>query len=1196
MVRRPAFAPSVRGLCARRLTVILVVACAVATCLGAEETAVQLGAEPWPLQDVRLLDGPFRQAQELNRAYLLRLEPDRLLSHVRQNAGLTPKGPPYGGWDREGSQCIGHHLTALAHMAASTADPAVRERVRYIVREMDECQRAAGDGSLYGYASDKAYYQQLAKGEVPFIPVSPWYITHKIMAGLRDAYLLCDEKPARDVLVRLADWSLAVTARLTPDEWQAMLDREHGGPHEVLADVYALTGERKYLELARKFTHRRVYDPLARGDASVLDGLHANTQFPKFIGYERIYELTGEQPRHDAARAFWENVTTARSWANGGNSQSEYFFPPAEFPRKLVDLPGPETCNTYNMLRLTRRLFFVEPSGRLMDYYERALFNHVLASQDPESGAFAYHTPMRPGHYRLYSTPFDSFWCCVNTGMESHSKHGEMIYARSGDGLYVNLFIASEARWSQQGLTLRQETRFPDEPRTTFILTLDQPRRLALRVRWPAWVAPGQLQAAVNGRQATIQGRPGEYVTISREWRSGDRVQVELPMRLRVEMLPHSKDDAAFFCGPILLAGALGTEALSPADFISQNGDPVPRKALPVDDFPVLVGAPDRAVASLERVAGDALSFRTRGGLRPTDVTLLPMFRLHRQRYAVYWPVRDEQTYAAVRARRERERQEAATVEARTIDRVVIGDAASEKAHRLQGERTESGAAPWPYSRWRHAAGWFAYDLKFLPGASNALRCVFWGGDVRRTFDVQVEGQVVGTVALNAPQPGDYIVRTFPIPASLTSGRGQATVRFQAREGSLAGGLFDLRTVQPELDPSAGSKETKQASAADQDPGATADARSSVQSQEPAPRRRRRILYNLDGDSCMTLKKGSKEPTTITAADLRNIVAEITQPGSQVDTLLVCINAQVTYYPSRVGTMRGTLATEAERRQWSAGEQQRFKNVRALFDAGTDPYALLLAEGRRRGLEVLLTFRMNDAHGNDFLRTAFWRDHPEYRLGAGALDFAHDAVREYVFHLIEEAVQRYDGDGLELDFQRFPTFFKSGSTEERITQINRLVERVRVMLDVEGRKRNRRLILAARVPSDYGRSAPSYDKSREIGCDPAAWARNGWIDFLTVSEFLFVRYDLPIKPWKQLVPNLPIYGGIECAEGPKLDQCLTPEKYRRAARHLRSDGADGIYLFNFFTTREHGKDAFEPSFEVLQELGDPAKLRSARGP
>ncbi len=357
-----------------------------------------------------------------------------------------------------------------------------------------------------------------------------------------------------------------------------------------------------------------------------------------------------------------------------------------------------------------------------------------------------------------------------------------------------------------------------------------------------------------------------------------------------------------------------------------------------------------------------------------------------------------------------------------------------------------------------------------------------------------------------------------------------------------------------------------------------------------AVRKTRRILYNLDGDSCMFLRRGSKGPGPISEADLKQIVAELRAPGSQVDTLLVCINAQVMYYPTKVGTMRGMDCSEAERRKWPATERQRFSNLKALFDAGRDPYAVILAEARREGLEALLTFRMNDAHGNDFLRTAFWREHPEYRLANGALDFQHDAVRDHVFRLIEEAVKRYDCDGIELDFQRFPTFFKPGTTGERPAKINGLVERVRSMLDEEGRRRGRRLVLAARVPSDYGRSAPSHESAIAIGCDAAEWARRGQVDFLTISEFLFVRHDLAIRPWKERIPNVPIYGGIECAEGSRRDQCLTAAGYRREARHLWDEGADGIYLFNFFTTREHAEDPFEPPFEVLSQIGDPKTI------
>jgi hypothetical protein len=360
--------------------------------------------------------------------------------------------------------------------------------------------------------------------------------------------------------------------------------------------------------------------------------------------------------------------------------------------------------------------------------------------------------------------------------------------------------------------------------------------------------------------------------------------------------------------------------------------------------------------------------------------------------------------------------------------------------------------------------------------------------------------------------------------------------------------------------------------------------------------RLRRILYNLDGDSSMTLKAGRSGPGPMTAADLTNIVAELTRPGSQVDTLLVCVNAQVMYYPTRAGTLRGMVSTPEERSKWPAHERQRFANLEAFFAAGLDPYAVILGEARRRGLEALITFRVNDAHGNDFLRTAFWRDHPEFRLGNGALDFAHEAVRDYVLSLVQEAVQRYDCDGLELDFQRFPAFYKNGTAGENARKINSLVERVRRMLEAEGAKRGRRLVLAARAPSDQGQAPPTYEQSRSTAkaCDPAEWARRGWIDFLTISEFLFTCETLDLKSWRQHVQGVPLYAAIQpetkpSSAGQCCEFCLGAAGYRKYARERWADGADGIYLFNFFTTREW-PEPLEPPFEVLTQIGDPKTL------
>lgn len=362
--------------------------------------------------------------------------------------------------------------------------------------------------------------------------------------------------------------------------------------------------------------------------------------------------------------------------------------------------------------------------------------------------------------------------------------------------------------------------------------------------------------------------------------------------------------------------------------------------------------------------------------------------------------------------------------------------------------------------------------------------------------------------------------------------------------------------------------------------------------QETPARRTRRVLYNFDGDSCLTTKKDAKGPVAITADDVKQLIEEVAYEGSQVDTVLVCVNAQVMYYPTRVGTMRGTLSKAEERAQWPVSEQQRFKNVQELFNSGVDPYALMFAETKRRGREALLTFRMNDDHGNDFLRTQFWIDHPEWRLSKGALDFGHEEVRNYTLLLILDALSRYDCDGIELDFNRFPNFFKDGSAGENVTKMNSLVERVRKIVDTMGKVRGRRLVLGVRVPSNYGRSPPTLESSLKLGCDVAAWAKNGWIDFITVSEFLFTRPNLAVKPWKDAIQAVPIYGGIECTEGGNKEQYLTAEKYRREAAHLTREGADGIYLFNFFTTREYGAESWEPPFEVLRDLiGDKTQLK-----
>lgn len=602
--------------------------------------AVTPRAAPFDLADVRLLGGPFRRAQELDARYLLRLEPDRLLHNFRVNAGLRPKAPVYGGWEsvepwveiRCHGHTLGHYLSACALMFASTGDERFRGRCDYVVAELRECQEAGGSGLVCAFPDGAAPLHAVAEAK-RFVGV-PWYTMHKVFAGLRDAHLYAGSRPALGVLVGLSDWAVAHTREIPEEQFQRMLDTEHGGMNEVLADVYALTGEAKYLALAERFCHRRLLAPLAEA-RDTLDKLHANTQIPKVIGFGRLYELTGRAGYGAASRFFWRTVVGNRTFATGGHGDQEHFFPPADFLGRLGSAKTMETCCAHNMLRLTRSLFALEPSAAYADYYERALYNSILASQDPDSGMMTYFQPTRPGYLKLYCTPTDSFWCCTGSGMENHAKYGDSIYFRGADALYVNLFIPSALSWREKGLTLTQTTRFPEQGVTRLRLNARRPLRLTLNVRHPAWCR--EVNVAVNGRRHATSRRPGGYVAVSRTWRDGDTVEVRLPMSLRAEPLPGNPDVVAFVYGPVVLAGRLGREGLKPgADIIVNErtyGDVLNEKV----EVPVLAGDAREVVARVRPSASAPLTFRTDGVGRPRDVTLIPYYRVAHERYNLYW-------------------------------------------------------------------------------------------------------------------------------------------------------------------------------------------------------------------------------------------------------------------------------------------------------------------------------------------------------------------------------------------------------------------------------------------------------------------------------------------------------------------------------------------------------------------------------
>jgi len=593
-----------------------------------------------PVADVRLLDGPFRDAQKRDLEYMLSLDPDRLLSGMRAASGLSPKAPLYGGWEKNGSGIVGHYLSACAWMTVATGDARIRQRMDYLVSEMASYQEKRGSGGLYASpweAND--WYAKLGKGDLRLSNVLPWYVGHKTLAGLRDAWLTGSSTQAKEVLIRYADWCAEITSKLSPKQWQDMTSKEIGAPNEVFADLYSATGNPRYLDLAKKFIKEPMVAALEKGDRAVLPGKHANTEIPLFVGYERTYEVTGEDRWHKAASNFWEAVIAGQTFAFGGNSIWEAFIQPAEQEMKLLEDCGPETCNTYNLLKLSRQLNELDPQPRYTDYIERAIYNHILTSigPAPENG-FTYYTPVRPGHYKRYSQPFDAFWCCVGSGMENHARYGSYIYATDKERLMVNLFIPSQMRWKEKEVELRQMTNFPEDGVVTFTIKTAATVEFTLSIRNPYWADKERAAMKLNGKSATVPAGASERIEVKRLWKNGDVLQVNLPPKLRAEFTPGGKY-VSYFHGPVLLAAALGTEGLVPEDFQADGSKPfiqLGRKGMDQAKVPAVKGTRDNALSKVgNKCAG--LSYPLDGA--KGGVTLVPFSKIGLERYSVYFPL-----------------------------------------------------------------------------------------------------------------------------------------------------------------------------------------------------------------------------------------------------------------------------------------------------------------------------------------------------------------------------------------------------------------------------------------------------------------------------------------------------------------------------------------------------------------------------
>jgi DUF1680 family protein len=622
----------------------------ISVCLFIILTGTLQAVEYFPLDQVQLLDGPFKHAQQLNLKCLLEYDVDRLLATYRKEAGLEPKGQLYPNWSGLDGHVTGHYLSAMAIYVAATGDEECRRRMNYMIDELALCQDAHGNGYVGGVPNGDRIWQSLAQGDMRPLQRAwvPWYNLDKTFAGLRDAWLLGHNEKAKDILIKFADWCYNEVKDLSDDQMQRMLDQEHGGMNEVLADVSVIAGDKKYLELAKRFSHRQLLDPMSE-HRDTLDNKHANTQVPKAVGFQRIAQLSGDEKYAEAAKFFWKTVVTNRTLAFGGNSRREHFPAAQAYNEFIEERQGPESCNTYNMLKLTKRLFETDQKASYADFYERALYNHILSTQHPEHGGYVYFTPVRPQHYRIYSAPNQAMWCCVGTGMENHGKYGEFIYSHDDNTLFVNLFIASELNWKEKNVILRQETKFPDEPKTTFTVLSDKPVEFTLKIRHPAWVPAGQLKFTLGDKTWVSESEPSSYAEITRTWQKGDRLEVYLPMHTTIEAMPNVPDYIAILYGPIVLGAKTGTEDLQ--GLIADDGrwsHIANGKLLPLDTAPMLVGRLSEIAQKVTPIEGESLHFKGNKLIEPakfSDIVLEPFFRIHDARYMMYWHVTKPEDY-----------------------------------------------------------------------------------------------------------------------------------------------------------------------------------------------------------------------------------------------------------------------------------------------------------------------------------------------------------------------------------------------------------------------------------------------------------------------------------------------------------------------------------------------------------------------
>jgi len=755
------------------------------------------------INDVKLLPGVLKHAQDVNTQNLLKYDVDRLLAPYRKEAGLPAKAESYPNWIGLDGHVGGHYLSAMAMNYAATGDAECKRRMDYMIAELKICLDTNKNGYVGGVPNSAKIWPALQNGDFSDFRKSwvPWYNLHKTYAGLRDAWLYGGSEDAKIMFLKFCDWGIEITKNLTDEQMEKMLQTEHGGMNEMFADAYQVSKDEKYLIAAKRFSHKEFLNSLAKS-VDNLDNKHANTQIPKIIGFERIAETSNNTEYRHAANFFWEQVTQKRSIALGGNSIREFFPTAANCSKYVEEREGPESCNTYNMLKLTQGLFRMKPSASYSDFYERALFNHILSTQHPEHGGYVYFTPARPRHYRVYSTPNQGMWCCVGSGMENHTKYGEFIYTHTSDSLFVNLFVASELNWRDKGLKIKQETQFPYEGNTKLTITTSQPQRIKLLVRHPFWVSAKGFVVKCNGKKIKTASQPSSYFVIDREWRDGDKIEVSLPMQLRYEELPNVPEYIAILYGPVLLGAKTGTESLDGLKANDHRWAHIPHgKLLPIAKAPVLVGERDKILKKIVPIKNKPLHFKTNNLFNTKEfnnLELQPFFSIHDARYMMYWHSLSEKEYKRTADSLAVIENARLALDARTVDAIVPGEQQPEADHGVKMERTNSGLFKDAYYREVIQGGQLSY-LLYPKGESNLkLMIRYWGNEQgKRSFKIYIDDVLVASENIQGKwNRNEFVNVEYALPESLIKNKSQLQLKIVPDSNNKAGGFYYIALLK----------------------------------------------------------------------------------------------------------------------------------------------------------------------------------------------------------------------------------------------------------------------------------------------------------------------------------------------------------------------------------------------------------------